>query len=165
MASERPEPTAGTGRTPGATRLSYSRDAPGREPHARAPGYQPCAPSAGAERSGTARAAPRTAIPWRGDAECIRLQSGTGSDAQGCRHWRTRTHFPSSSAALRRRAAALALTAACSHLPSGSFVGFSASAPNFNSFSREEPCRGMFAHVRAETRVGQPAVNTDAFAR
>lgn len=101
-------------------------------------------------------------LPGRGEARCIRLQSGTGA-AQRTRllAGRARTHFPSSNAALRRRAAALALTAACSHLPSGSFVGFSAAAPNFSSLSSEEPCRGIFARVHAATRGGQPAANKD----
>ena len=88
-------------------------------------------------------------LPARGQTRGV-CQSGSGHGAaRGPQIPARGTHFPSSSAALRRRAAALALTAACSHRPSACFVGCSAAAPSFSSFSSEEPCRGMMARVVA----------------
>jgi hypothetical protein len=100
FASEQRAPRS-SARTRGAPRaktksLHLPYYAPGREPHARAPGCRPCAPSAGADRSGIARAARRTATPWarRGAVH-----------SSPVRHGRSATH----KAAGRTRANALSL--------------------------------------------------------
>jgi hypothetical protein len=66
-------------------------------------------------------------------------------------------HLPSSNAALRRRAAAFALTAACRQPPSACLVGFSAAAPKRSSFISEEPFDDMLRTRPAlRARCAQP---------